>query len=325
MGNVGAIEVLKQSEQVFRQFGEELWVPASKINKELPQKDANSLVNYGMGKVLLLCAMGESLEDHIETIKKYRDRVDIAVCDKGFGPLLEHGVKADFVMLCDASVPFKYIEPWIDQTDGVKLLSTPYGNTEWTKAWKGDRYFFVNRDSIYSENIFKNIFGNEIRTIPAGSNVSNAMLVFWTGCDNEHHINWGGYSKYLLVGFDYSWRPDGNYYAWLDPKPKRHYMHHRTILDPQGRVCFTSENLVFSARWLMTYCSAFNLPVANCSGRGILPIKSGNLEREMAAINTDKNLKNRIKSLLKTAKASSEAFDESMRALEREREAVTWQ
>ena len=289
MGNILTCkEVLNQSNAVFGQFGHSKWIPFAKFNKHFPHKDANSFKHKGLGKFLLCCAMGASLEDNIETIKKYRDRVEILTCDKGFGTLLEHGVKADYVVICDANILFDHVEKYIDATDGVSLLSTVYANPKWLYHWKGDRYFFIHEDSIGTEEHFKKIFGNEIRMIPAGSNVSNAMIIFMTGCNEQTNENWAGYEKYILVGYDYSWRPNGNYYAWSNPTPKRYYMNHRTLLDFNGDMVFSSENLRFSARWLYSYITTFNLPVVNCSGRGLLDIPhKNNLENELKFINAD--------------------------------------
>lgn len=321
---VSQSEVLRQSEDVFAQFGD-LWVKNATENSKLESFDANNLANCGIGKVLLLCAMGESLEKNIDVIKKYRDRFHILTNDKAFVPLLDHGVKADYVMLCDASVPFRHMEGREADTVGVKLISTVYGNPEWTRAWRGERYFYVNRDSIFSERIFRKIFGDKVRTIPAGSNVSNAMVVFFTGCDNEKNINWSGYQRYLLVGYDYSWRPDGNYYAWANPVPKRHYMKHRTMLDETGAVVFTSNNLLFSAKWLYSYITAFDLPLVNCSGTGILSVRAETLENQLSKIDSNPKIGKNISALFDIAKHAHATFQTAQAAFENAREEIIWQ
>jgi len=274
MGNVLTWkEVEAQSNQVFGQFGESHWLPYAKQNVKLPRRSTDELQNVGVGKFLLLAALGESLEKNIETIKKYRDRVDIVTCEKGFAHLYDRGIVADYVMVCDCNVLYDHIKDHIKYTKGVKLLATPYANPDYTKNWQGDRYFFINQDAIQTEKKFLEIFkGSGVRVIPAGSNVSNAMMVFFTGSNEYQNVNWSGYEQYIMVGYDYSWKPEGSYYAFTDPKPKRYYMHHRTVLDYKGDMCFTSENLWFSAKWAYTYITTFNLPVINCSERGLLAI-----------------------------------------------------
>lgn len=319
-------DVWKQSKTVFAQFGESLWIPNAKANMALPHKDAGELMSCGIGKVLVCVGMGASLEDAVEEIKKNRDKCDVVVCDKGFGPLLDHGVKADFVLLCDASIPFKFIEPWIDQTEGVKLIATPYANPEWTKAWKGERYHFIMRDAIESEAHFVKIMGR-IRDIPAGSNVSNAILTFFLGCDEWNNKNWGGYERYLLVGYDYSWRPDGNYYAWMNPIAKRHYMNHRTLIDPWGQICFSSENLYFSVKWLASYLAEFkNMPVVNCCGRGLLGTTArSTLKEQFAKINPDPGAAKRVRQAYLTLRAASAAYEEAVKTFRMSREDYLWQ
>lgn len=323
MGNViGWKDVVKQSQQVYGQFGESKWIPYAKKNVQLPHRDTNELRNIGVGKFLLLCAMGESLEANIDVIKKYRDRVDIVTCDKGFKPLYDNGVIADYVMVCDCNILFHHIESHIDKTDGVKLLATPYANPSYTRNWNGDRYFFVNQDAIQTEKKFIEIFGKDVRVIPAGSNVSNAMLVFFTGADEYQNINWGGYEQYILVGYDYSWRPEGNYYAWGNPKPKRYYMNHRTVLDYNGDMVYTSENLWFSAKWAYSYITSFKLPVVNCSSRGLLHTgkeNTGDLEQMLSGINPDPRSIQNVRDQYEMFKSATMNYQNSQKLFEKSR------
>lgn len=314
-------DVKQQSLQVWGQFGESKWIPNANINVKLPFKDCRELENSKVGKFSLLIAMGASLEGHIDLIKKNRDKFEITTCDKGFGTLLEQGIKADYVVLCDASIPFKWLEPYVEQTKGVKLLSAAYANPEWTQAWKGDIYFFINKDAIETEKHFKDIFGPGIRVIPAGSNVSNAMVIFWTGCDEKSNSNWSGYERFFLVGYDYSWK--GNYYAFNDPKPKKFYMHHRTMTDINGDRCFTSENLLFSSRWLTQYINTFNLPVVNCSGRGLLESNyKRDLKAELEGIHNTPEALNEILGQFERLKIANRELNEAKEGFNKSREAL---
>lgn len=316
-------EILRQSEGVIQTFGETKWKPYAKINAKLPQRNLEELRNSGIGKFMVCAVMGQSLEEQVELIKKYRDRIIVTTNDKCFGPLLEHGVKADYVMLCDCNVEVKHLLPYVEETKGVTLLSSPYGNVDWTTIWKGDRYFYINRDAVFSELIFKKIFGEDVRTIPASSNVSNAMVVFWTGSDEFQNINWGGFERYLLVGYDYSWRPThdgGHYYAWNDIQPKRFYMQHRTMLDGWKNVVFTSENLVFSAKWLESYITVHRLPVVNCSGRGLLRVNPMDFEDVLRSICQDKSFRERCRENFVVAKLAQKCLDAAMRNFDKSRE-----
>lgn len=320
-------DVVKQSMAVYNQFGESKWKPYARENVKLEHKNASELFNSGIGKTLVLCAMGESLEKNIDVLKKYRDRVDILTCDKGFAPLLEHDIKPDYVMICDCNVLGAHWEKYMIHSQDVKLLATIYANPMWTKPWMGDRYFYINRDAIESEKVFLEIFGNDTRLIPASSNVSNAMLVFFTGCDENNRFNWAGYEKYVLLGYDYSWRTDGNYYAWSNPEPKRFYMTHRTALDMNGDIVHSSENLIFSAKWMSMYLQAFRqLPVVNCSGRGLLDsCRRGDLEQELSSINPDRSAIGIVKAAFESAKAANEALSRAKDNFTKAREVLSWQ
>lgn len=303
-------DVVNQSNSVWNQFGESKWIPFSKENAKLPHRPAEELRNVGIGRFLVLAAMGESLEDSVPFIKKYRDRVDVLTCDKGFGLLLEQGIKADYVMLCDCNILYKWIDKYINETKDVKLISTVYGNIEWTQKWQGPRYYYLNKDAIDTQRHFIPMFGEDARIIPASTNVSNAMLVFMTGCDERSNVNWSGYERFFLTGYDYSWRMNGKYYAYEDPKPKRYYMSHRTMLDLNNDWVRTSENLFFSAKWMFSYMTSFNLPVVNCSGRGILftPIRD-KMENQLKAIKEGKKYQEAAKMQFEMAKAAKKTFE----------------
>lgn len=343
-------DVKRQSENVFRQFGEK-WMRYSQINSRLPNRaDPNDLRNCGLGKFAVLAAMGASLEEHIPILKKYRDRFDLITCDKGFTVLMEQGIKPDYVQLCDCNIPYRWMEPWVKDTEGVKLLATCYANIEWTTRWKGPIYFYTNKDALDTQRKFTPILGNpesvedvsleraiqsawgpNVRVIPAGSNVSNAMLIFMAGVDEHSQVNWAGYEHYFLTGYDYSWRPNGkdvtcktgNYYAFENPTPKRHYMSHRTMLDINGDIINTSENLLFSAKWLYSYLTSFNLPVTNCSGRGILEVpRRGDLQSMLAKCSPSSKARDKviraigdISRAMELRQSAVQSFEEARRSM----------
>jgi hypothetical protein len=244
----------------------------------------SDFMNVGVGRACLVVANGFSFEEHIDTIKKYAHNVDILCCDKTLGHLLNHGIKPTYCLVADAVVDYdKYMDKWRDQLGETILFMNITGNTKWSKNgnWK-DRYFFVNRDVINSEIEFMRLSGCE-NTIPAGTNVSNAMVVFLTQSDNGGRKNFFGYDKILLIGFDYSWRHGKKYYAFDEGGGgKANYMRHSYCITRAGSHAYSSQNLLFSARWLEQYVNGFKLSVVQCSPESILSMKySGKLEEQM--------------------------------------------
>lgn len=317
---VSYADTKNQSLQVFGQF-KETWLANARENAKLERRNASELRWSGVGKTLVLVAMGASLEENLGLLKEYRDRVDIVCCDKAFVPLMERGVRPDFVMISDANIPARHYERRVFETKDIRLIATPYANTLWTKPWLGPRYFYVNKDAIQTENIFLPIMGRETRIIAAASNVSNSMLVFFMGRDDVHSDNWGGYERYLLVGYDYSWRPDGNYYAWDNPVPKRHYMNHLTMKDVGRSTVFTSQNLKFSASWLTDYITLQNLPVVNCSGRGILNVPfQSSLKSQLERAPAERRRTQIVQEHFKLLQSTKRAHDGAVSAFERARE-----
>jgi len=322
-------EVKQQSLNAYNQWCEQ-WREHAKHNSKHTQKPLADFENIGVGKACVLVGNGASFETEIETLKKYKDKVDIICCDKTLGHLIDNGIKPTFCMVCDANVNYeKYMKPWEDQLDETVMFSNVCGNPEWgdNGNWK-DKYFFVNEDVLQSEKEFSELSGCK-NTIPAATNVSNAMVVFLTQCDNKARRNHFGYDKYLLIGYDYCWLAGGSYYAFdYDGGGKRNYMRHQYLYDFQNNMAYTSNNLHFSARWLDNYINVFKLPVIQCGKSTVLPLKhQGDLESQMQydfkrddkelvqdLVKQYRFLKQRTKSIERSLDKISKEHEASMRA-----------
>lgn len=271
---LGSSEIVAQSKNAYNQW-KDIWSKNAKISAKMaPHKSMNDFLNIGIGKACLVVANGYSFEKNIETIKKHKDDVDILCCDKTLGNLLEHGIKPTYCLVCDAQVDYeKYMEKWKDQLEDTILFINVCANQKWSMNgnWK-DKYFFVNYDSINSEKEFGPMSKCD-NMIPAGTNVSNAMVVFLTQSDNDGRRNFFGYDKILLIGFDYSWTYGGKYYAFnTDGDGKAHYMRHVYLKNRKNEDAYTSSNLHFSAKWLEQYLKSFNLPVVQCDESTLLGV-----------------------------------------------------
>lgn len=276
-------KIRQQSESAYKQWAEQWRIQAKYVSK-FPMKKLGVFENIGIGRACLVIANGQTFEDNIETIKKYQKNVDILVCDKTLGHCLDHGIIPTYVLVCDANVNYeKYMEPWKDKLSDTILFSNVCANPKWLDNgnWK-DKFFFVNKDVLGSEKEFSALSGCT-NFIPAGTNVSNAMVVFLTQSDNEGRRNFFGYDKYLLIGFDYSWRMGGKYYAFDElGGGKANYMRHVYSINLAGNPCYSSGNLIFSAEWLQTYVKTFRLPVVQCTKDSVLTMPySGDLEKQM--------------------------------------------
>ncbi len=271
-----------QSTAAYKQWAPQ-WRDQAKAHAKYPMKSMLELENTGVGKAVLCVANGYSFEENLTTIQKHQGNVDILACDKTMGSLLDNGVIPKYVMVCDANVDFeRYCEKWKEQLSDTVLLVNVCGNPKWAaEKWK-DVYFFINKDILGSEKEFAEISGCQ-NFIPAGTNVSNAMVVMLTQSDNSGRRNFFGYDKILLIGYDYSWRFGEKYYSFNkngDDKDK--YMRHMYTNTTDGSFAYTSGNLAFSAQWFETYVRSFNLPVINCTTKSILMnIKNTDLESQI--------------------------------------------
>jgi hypothetical protein len=306
------------------------WREQAKMHSKFKMKPFTDFANGGIGRACLLVANGYSLEKEIETIKKHQAFVDILVCDKAMGHLLDNGIVPTYVMLCDANVSFeKYCEKWKDKLEGTILFANVCSNPKWTHnvKWR-DIYFFANEDILKSEKEFMKLSGCPNK-IPAATNVSNAMVVMMSQSDNQGRKNYFGYDKYLLIGYDYSWGPHGNYYAFdRDGNGKACYMKHHHIYDLGGNPCYTSNNLLFSAQWLEKYIKTFHLPIVQCSENSILFVSDPKpLEKQMqysfkrhdkdlvnSAINRKMTLEKELREIdMKLLRISEEHYNEAFK------------
>ncbi len=273
---------VEQSKAAYKQWAPQ-WRKHSKINSQYPMKSMAEFESSGVGRAVLCVANGYSLEENIETIRKNQHNVDIMACDKTMGSLIDHGIIPKYVMVCDANVSYeKYMKPWENQLQDTILFNNICGSVDWPANgnWK-DKIFFVNCDVLGAEKEFIQISGCQNK-IPAGTNVSNAMVCLLSQSDNDGRQNFFGYDKILLIGYDYSWRFGKNYYAFnKDGGGKHNYMRHMYLQTADGEFAYTSGNLAFSAQWFETYVRSFNLPVVNCTKKSILSLKTGDLEEQM--------------------------------------------
>lgn len=278
-------QIKDQSENAIRQWGEQWERHCLEHAKDPCIK--NKLEDFGasgIGRAVILVANGYSLELNMETLKNTEHTSDIICCDKSLGHLISNGIKPKFCLVCDANVDYeRYLKPYEDQLDQTILLINVCANPEWSKNgnWK-NKYFFVNRDIIKSHLKFSGLTGCT-NFIPAGTNVSNAMLIMLTQCDNKGKRNYFGYDKFLLLGYDYSWYFGGSYYSYsVDGDGKADYMKHIYCMNIAGDFAYTSGNLMFSAQWLEKYISTSRLPIINCSKKTILQqTKFGDLKEQM--------------------------------------------
>lgn len=252
-------EVQQQSMNAWKQWRIQ-WIKNAKINKNLKTDSFSNLLGIGKGKKLLQIANGYSLALNLDEIKKHINDYDIYCCDKTFGYLIKNGIYPKYCHVADANVKF---DEWGKGFDSSKtiLISNIAAAPQWGLEWKGKKYYYTNWDNIGTAQVLGKA-GNCFDVIPASSNVSNSQIVFSTQVI--------GYDKQLLVGFDYSWQDDGKYYA-TGNVDKQYYMNHASVNTIWGDIAFSSTNLIFSCRWLMSYISKFKKSVIiNCSERGIL-------------------------------------------------------
>jgi hypothetical protein len=273
--------IQEQSKAAYKQWAPQ-WRKHAEMHKPFAANTFEEFENIGVGRAVLCVANGYSFEEHISVIRTHQRNVDILACDKTMGHLLDNGITPTYVVVCDANVDYqKYMAKWKDQLSKTVLFINACANPEWSQNgnWK-KVVTFVNKDVLGSEKEFAELSGTR-NSICAGTNVSNAMVILLTQSDNEGRNNLFGYDKILLIGFDYSWKFGGKYYAFdADGGGKAQYMRHSYAVAPNGEFVYTSGNLHFSLDWLKTYISHFKLPVIQCAPASLLSV--GGPARDLA-------------------------------------------
>ena len=276
-------QIHKQSQNSYRQWAPQ-WREHAKLHSQYQMKSMEAWRYSGFGQAALCVANGYSFEENIATIQKYQHNVDIVACDKSLKHLIQHGIKPKFCVVADANVSYeKYLEEVKDELNETILVANVCANPKWTANgnWK-DRYFFSVMDVLGSEKEWTALSGCP-NIIAAGTNVSNGLVIFLTQCDNNSRQNFFGYDKILLIGFDYCWRPYKSYYAFDSAGGgKTNYMRHSYMMDMNNNACVSSNNLIFSAKWLDTYMTAFKLPLVQCSRNSLFATRNmGVLSEQM--------------------------------------------
>ena len=186
---------------------------------------------------------------------------------------------AEYVFSSDARISYEnYCEPWVAHSKNITLVANVVNNPNWGLNWKGPRTFYVNKDNIESEKEFSKISGI-YDLIPAASNVSNAVVTYASSVLK--------YEKYLLTGYDFSFKIGEPFYSSDPFHAKNFYLNQMRLLDIYGNMVSCSHNLSFSCRWLTEYVNRAvgSSKVVNASEDGILDIPLlGKLDEELSKI-----------------------------------------
>lgn len=283
-------EVVEQSKRAFDRWCD-IWHENAKKNSDIGYTDSNKPIRGSQDVVI--CAFGPSLIDNIKSIveNKIDEVLDVVCIDKSLKTLLENDVVPNYCVVADAQVDFdKYgnIDPKLCRR--IDLFCAVTANYKWAEYWKnngGNVHFYLNKDNIRTHKIFGKYFdGKKKHIIPASSNVGNSAYVFSSLVM--------GYQRILLAGYDYSYKLLGNYYG-NNSKPKdtntKHDKHkcmnHNTLFDVKGDIVQASDNMVFSAKWLIGFINQMEKEkisvTINCTGAGILTINNqGKFKKEVA-------------------------------------------
>ena len=267
-------EIQHHSKLAFDKW-KDLWIGNCKANMKRIATSHRDYLGIYEGKIAVLFSYGPSFEKNVEEFKAsdlYKNpNVVVGCVDKAFRPLVQRNIFPDHCIIADGSIDPDWFKGVPDHAvQSCVLISNVYARPEWSEHWerkngKKSILWYLNKDNLNTHDFFGNI-ANYYEVIPAASNVSNSLVVFFRqifGC-----------RTFYLCGFNFSWKK-GKYYGAEDHK-KKNFLGMLRQVDINGDLVWASTNMDFSRRWLENYCvyseQNFGCTFVNCSGEGMLNI-----------------------------------------------------
>jgi len=291
MGLVTREETVNQSRRTLDKWGE-LWESNCKVNRANFRK--HEFDYKKKSEKCYLFSFGPSFESNLKNLIKTKEHYanHVGCVDKALGGLLKYSTIPHTVVTADARIRIDECLNGVDEGfAGVALKTTHFficatSDPSWILFCNkyGIKYtIFLNKDTIKSHHEFKKYFNvnrldieQDAILLPASVNVGNCLYMIHALIYNFSHI--------FLLGYDYSFQYKSRYYGMESFAPvhrdfgrdKRILEAHTVVPDLTGALVYTSQNLLFSAKWLVDAidklfrgrkCFTYNL-----TGAGIVTI-----------------------------------------------------
>ena len=183
-------EILAQLNKNTIEAYRELWTLNARRNYhdyKKRGKKINNISNYlpDMNRhPILVCGAGPSLDEHIDFIKEYRDKIVVFAVDMALMALINSGIEPDFLVNVDAEGDLLRKEfASLDQKKRIKttLLFSVFTNPECLEKWPGKVMYYRLYDPgnpVYTElgnTMFPDLYG-----IPSKLNVGDFTVCMCT-------------------------------------------------------------------------------------------------------------------------------------------------
>jgi len=260
----------------------------------------NFLRNAAKDIPAVVVAIGPSLDESINDLKKAPRHAVVIATDAALRPLLRHGIRPDIVLNFDARDHQPTMWETIDTSPYI-LLANSVTSPHTIAAWKGSVMFFnmMQSDDEFASNILPAIYPY-LGQLPNMGTVGNGaiFLAYHMGCkpiitvgmDLCYGLDTFGNEKVTadsnttILGYGYKYRakdwrfiqptaelPEG---AWEQVENKILYDNDQRIKESideeiKGKLYKTDEPLKMYRNSLVAAVGKFDIPIINCSG-GVL-------------------------------------------------------
>lgn len=192
----------------------------------------------------IIVSAGPSLDKNIHKLKKAQGKAVIISGGRTLKPLLENGIKPNFVVSVDPGYPaYKLLENYLNCE--IPLISMVLSNNDIIKKYKG-KHFIINKNP-YCEFI-KELTEKDIPILPNGGSVAHISTVIG---------NYMGCNPIILVGQDLAFTNQKMHSDQAIIEGQRNEKKEGNILveDIYGKKVYTSKPLFSFLKWFEKYFS----------------------------------------------------------------------
>lgn len=206
------------------------------------------------GKILVLVGGGPSVDNEMESIKKYRSRISLVVVGTVARKFIEAGIRPDAIVISDPQEHMKRQIQGLD-TQGIPLLLLCTASAEIVPCYEGDVYIVYQQGYEKAERL---ALREGYRCFQTGGSVSTLAL--------DMGISMGA-GKVILVGMDMAYTGLRSHAGGIGREIKDD-TELRRVIGTDGNYVYTSKNLDIYRKWIERRIAGLKHPVIYNTAKG---------------------------------------------------------
>ena len=206
------------------------------------------------GKILVLVGGGPSVDNEMESIKKYRSRISLVLVGTVARKFIEAGIRPDAIVISDPQEHMKRQIQGLD-TQGIPLLLLCTASAEIVPYYEGDVYIVYQQGYEKAERLAHR---EGYRCFQTGGSVSTLAL--------DMGISMGA-EKVILVGMDMAYTGLRSHAGGIGREIKDD-TELRRVIGTDGNYVYTSKNLDIYRKWIERRIAGLKYPVIYNTAKG---------------------------------------------------------